>query len=221
MFYDLFTVNKLRYVIASNVMHYPNGLLHPDRILPYHDIVAVINGFCEIYQNDQRFLVRAGDFIILPAEYHHYGLQTSPPNTLLCYMHIKKEDGDMHYTSGEQIPIFKNTDSQVLLPTIIHAQSHLHLIEKFKNLSDKIVSPAPYSKLSAEIELTKLLIDLSSISIKTHLQNADIINSCMNIMRDNTFKLTLDDASKLLNISKSTLTFVKISVYIRLKIKVI
>ncbi len=213
MFYDLFTVDKIRRITASNIMHYPNGFIHPNRVLSCHDIVVIINGFLKVYQKDILFEAKAGDFIVLPAGYNHYGKDSSPENTLTCYVHIAKEDGDNPYTispdtaASYAISQFSGKErcSKVILPTIVHAQNHPELIEQIKKISLESNSYSPYLKTKTDTMMTKFLIDLFIVAMEKYIPKSNIVNQCLSVMQDNVYSLSLEDVARQLNISKSTL----------------
>lgn len=49
--------------------------LHPDRILPReHDLIYMLSGEWELWQEEQVYLLRPGDVILLHGGHHHYGL---------------------------------------------------------------------------------------------------------------------------------------------------
>ena len=77
------------YAIESCDYHtYPTPILHPDRILPFHDLVFVLDGSWEIYQDGEPFLCEAGDAILLAAGHHHYGKVGCAPGTRTIFVHF-------------------------------------------------------------------------------------------------------------------------------------
>jgi len=86
--------------IASVVeagVHTP-GLMrrHADRVLPVHELIAVQSGVLTIAEDDRRFAVRRGEWVLLQAGHRHYGYDDLDDDTWfywLCFGYGQAADG--------------------------------------------------------------------------------------------------------------------------------
>lgn len=85
----------IRHVVAeAGACYYVRGILHPDRILGWHDWVYVLQGGWEILQNGKPYLLAADDLMILQAGQHHTGIVPCEDHTKTYYIHIEPVQGD-------------------------------------------------------------------------------------------------------------------------------
>ena len=68
--------------------------IHPDRIMDEHDLIYMISGEWEIFQDEIAYTIKAGDFLLLFAGLHHYGIKQSSPDVSTYYIHFSKLASD-------------------------------------------------------------------------------------------------------------------------------
>ena len=72
---------------SANYITFINPGLHPDRILPFHDFLYIIDGTWEIIENENVYNLHSDDLIILAANRHHYGKNPCSANNRHMYIH--------------------------------------------------------------------------------------------------------------------------------------
>lgn len=221
MAYDLFDVMHTRRIIGSNLMVFPDGFVHPDRILPYHDIFCVISGEIEMAQDDERFLGQSGDIFVLTAGRHHYGVSRSSKDLQTCYIHILTEDldGKTDLYPQTMVPVFQEhanlftqptedacTQKSVLLPTKVSTGTNGDLIQLIKQISTDYISMSLNQKFYSNLSTTSLLYQMFCTVANETMEENELINTILEIMsQEQDYALTIDEVAKRLFISPSTL----------------
>ena len=101
------------YVQTCNYCHFQQPFIHYDRIMQVHDLIYLVQGSWEIYQEDTPYLMLPGDILCLEAGKHHYGRIPCQPNTKTIFIHLYPAEGDGNAAQ-----------SQIELPTLIHSNAH-------------------------------------------------------------------------------------------------
>jgi AraC-like DNA-binding protein len=81
-------------VVEAGV-HAP-GLMrrHGDRMMPVHELIAVQSGALPIAENERRFLVRRGQWVLLQAGRRHYGYDDLGPDTWFYWVCFRDGPSD-------------------------------------------------------------------------------------------------------------------------------
>ena len=66
-------LNCERAVSMADYSWFKTGILHPDRVMDEHDLVYLLLGSWEIWEDEIPYLLVPGDVILLEAGRHHYG----------------------------------------------------------------------------------------------------------------------------------------------------
>lgn len=77
-----------RTITSANYTTSVNGMVHPDRVLPEHDFLYVLDGEWEIMEEGVRYDMRTDDLLILCAGHHHYGEKLCNPGNRHMYFHV-------------------------------------------------------------------------------------------------------------------------------------
>ncbi|MBQ9765111.1 MAG: helix-turn-helix transcriptional regulator [Lachnospiraceae bacterium] len=77
---------------SANYITCINPMFHPDRIMPYHDFLYIIDGEWEIIEDDVTYKLQTDDLLILVAGRHHYSLKPCSPNNRHMYIHVCESD---------------------------------------------------------------------------------------------------------------------------------
>lgn len=109
-------------------MLYAVPCLHPDRVMAEHDIVYMLEGEWEIWEEEHVYRMMPGDALILSAGRHHYGKLVCAPGTRTLYAHMAALDGDL---PGENV-----APQGICLPTLIHCQGTPGVFQCFMQLVD-------------------------------------------------------------------------------------
>lgn len=133
--YYAFELTSQRRIAEANYNTFVNPLLHPNRVMPQHDFLYILDGDWEIaLENDgdcERFSVQKGDLVILPAQLHHYGTQLCSPNSRNMYLHVESLPGDH---MADQAETHETGQNFVLLPTVIHCGSNIEISKYFSEI---------------------------------------------------------------------------------------
>ncbi len=65
------------------------GIPHPDRVMEEHDLIYLMDGEWEVFEEGTPYLLRAGDVLILTAGRHHYGERPCRDRTRTIYIHAR------------------------------------------------------------------------------------------------------------------------------------
>ena len=63
--------------------------VHPDRTVRYHDLIYIIDGDWEIWQDDIAYTMHAGDVLFLAAGHHHYGTMVCTKEVRTIFTHFE------------------------------------------------------------------------------------------------------------------------------------
>lgn len=98
---------------SANYITCIEPILHPDRILPYHDFLYIIDGTWEIREDENVYNLQTDDLIILAAGRHHFGTRVCSPNNRHMYIHAEE-------TEASQC----RQNRPVTLNTVIHCRNN-------------------------------------------------------------------------------------------------
>lgn len=77
-----------RQITGANYITSVNGMLHPDRILPEHDFLYMLDGEWEICEEDAVYELHTDDLLILASGRHHYGRKLCSRGNRHMYIHV-------------------------------------------------------------------------------------------------------------------------------------
>jgi len=78
---------------SANYITCINPMLHPNRIMEYHDFLYIIEGEWEIIENDIVYNLKSDDLLILSAGRHHYSEKPCSAGNRHMYIHAMTETG--------------------------------------------------------------------------------------------------------------------------------
>ena len=107
MLYTSLNSNCFRKVDMCSKLMFNNTIAHPDRTLPFHDLVYVVSGGFNVIVENELIESREGDIMFLPAYKHHYPHSNNLNNTSCYYI---------HFSSLFSRVISNNTASLAFLP---------------------------------------------------------------------------------------------------------
>lgn len=67
---------------------------HLDRRMDVHDLIYIVSGEWKIAQDEETYVVRAGDVILLAAGHHHYGPVPCDGEVRTIYVHFQAHESD-------------------------------------------------------------------------------------------------------------------------------
>ena len=96
-------LNCERAVSMADYSWFKTGILHPDRVMDEHDLVYLLQGSWEIWEDEIPYLLVPGDVILLEAGRHHYGRAACADNTRTMYFHMSLPYRGVSPEAGEAV----------------------------------------------------------------------------------------------------------------------
>lgn len=90
-----------REINSANYLTSIEGMRHPDRVMPEHDFLYILEGEWEIYEDEVCYKLQKDDLIILRAGRHHYGKKPCTPGNRHMYFHVLPLLGEQEETGGD------------------------------------------------------------------------------------------------------------------------
>lgn len=147
-----------RCIQAANFMYYPEPSIHPDRVMNEHDLIYLIEGEWDIWQDGIRYLMQPGDVLLLAAGRHHYGKTPCAAGTRTMFLHVSADPQD-----GQPLP------GSLVIPTLTKA-SALNLRRGFQRIINEHYSRDSRREIRTAALLDLLLCDLSQSAGDTQEQ---------------------------------------------------
>lgn len=77
-----------RHITSANYITSVNGMVHPDRVLPEHDFLYMLDGTWEVFEDGKKYEMESDDLLILSGGRHHYGEKLCNPGNRHMYFHV-------------------------------------------------------------------------------------------------------------------------------------
>ena len=147
-----YAVDTPRTLDDANHAVFVEGYIHPNRTLPFHDFIYIVNGEWELWQEGVAYTVSSGDVLLLHAGRHHYGLHPCSPGTRTSWLHFHPVAGDAF---GEA-----THDDAVSLPPVIHCQHSSTVKQLFADVISTYLLPEKQSAARISVLLNLLILEL-------------------------------------------------------------
>ena len=191
-----------RKVIIASPSIFSEPTYHPDRVSPeFHDIFYIIEGYWNIFLEDEEINFIPGDIAMLPARRHHYSRQVCKRQTRTIFIHFTPEQSD------QSIMDSTNNDCDLLL-----VQSHSHdngsVLKYFQDILKYFWSDDRYKEQRCSAALYLLLSEISDINRRVNSQKHDkLILDLLNFMTGNPDKFfTITELADKACVSPKSLT---------------
>lgn len=185
-----FGLEEKRKIQAASHCLFDKPILHPDRNMPVHDLVYMVDGEWTVGMGEERFTMKNGDVLILPAGIRHFGIKPCSPNTKTMYFHVYSTVGD-----GSSQP--SSGDGSVILNSLIHCGGDGNIKELFRKI---IRTQGDASVVSAYV--TSLLYELSLISHEASV--ASLARGIHDYITSVDIRVTSAEIAKRFNVSTRT-----------------
>lgn len=201
--YNILALNGFRTVVESSLIVYQNANYHPDRVLPFHDLIFVTGGYFDLYQEGERIRALSGDIAFLSANKHHYPAQISPALTQCCFIHFTSIDGDSLSTN---IP-GNIADNQVCIPSHFRVPDSERVLKMFRIISSTYYSENEYKNKLNHAYLQQLLTEIHiQCSHNVTIFDDNITRYIIDAINDNLHNnLTIDQLARKLGYAPRTL----------------
>ena len=151
-------------ISTCNRNYSKEGIYHPDRILNEYDLLYLLQGSWDIWEDDICYHLKEHQVLLLEPGKHHYSLEKCTPEMKNLYIHFSTlaEDGE---NNNENLCINKLTDCT-------NHHTVLHLFEEIIETYWSDLSASKQLRLGAQLDL--LFAELSDIRNKQQ-KTADIL----------------------------------------------
>lgn len=175
---------------------------HVDRIQDVHDMIYMIEGEWEIYQDGIPYNIKAGDILFLNAGHHHYGLKSCNGIVKTIYIHVNCLPDD---NCG--VNLTQNANSFVF-PAKLSVPTSDSVPSLLKSIVSSYWSNSIYARSQAQAYLTLLFSEISLLSAENNVisDRSVLMDKLIRTMRNSTQHFfSNDELCKLANISRKTL----------------
>jgi AraC-like DNA-binding protein len=135
------------------------GLVHPDRVASFHDLLYIREGGWEVYDDETRYDLAPGDALLLMAGRHHYGTKPCIPGTRWTYVHFDVDPLD-RYLRGRRAKEIDD-DMHVELPVLVRTRRDRAFERQLEDIVGMYGSLLPLNRQRARLLFSELLIDLA------------------------------------------------------------
>ena len=198
------SIEKCRRLQTANYSFFKEPYLHPDRVMPAHDIVLIVAGGWEICEENERFMLGPGDAIFLFAGRRHYGERGCEYGTRTMWVHAYPERDDAFIRTAA---VGRNTDSALYLPTVIRTGGDPRVISLFEGIVQNYWSSSATNRMRSRVLFSELMLELSALAHTAHDPAANAIDYIVNLIEMNPAKnYSIDALAKAVGMNRRTLT---------------
>ena len=175
---------------------------HADRCIDFHDLIYVLEGEWEIYQDETPYLLHKGDLLLLSAGHHHYGLEPCTQRVKTIYVHF---DASEHDECGDD---FTHNGNAFLLPTHLSVPADTQVPYLLKSLLTAYWEKSSYASEKASAYLSLLLCEITRISSGEALfvDKKELVNRMLRTIAANPNRFySINELCELIHVSRKTL----------------
>ena len=197
---SLSSKEKRRVSVCNYNHHYM--VTHPDRVMAEHDLIYMLSGQWEVWQDGTPYLLHEGDILFLSAGHHHYGINPCTEEVNTIYVHLVAFEADL---LREDLAVSKN---EFLFPTHFHVPSDSPIPLLLKQMVTAYWHQNIYTAEQASAYLTLALCEMSLLtSEKAVVAGRDVlISRLMNTIESTPDHFySVDEMCKLINVGRKTL----------------
>ncbi len=144
---------SVRRSISAVYMPINSGVVHSDRVMSEHDLLYVLEGSWEIWQDGIPYTIGKNDILFLHANHRHYGIKPCAQATKLLYIHFS-------YANGDEITDRPKPEN-FNFPVSLNCADIPDIKKYFLRLLDAYWSKTPHSSDKATFFLDLMLCALS------------------------------------------------------------
>lgn len=173
-------LNAMPLVNTANFCRVSRPVLHPDRILPFHVLVYIMQGDMQIIEDDTVYQLVPDSLLFLKSGVHHWGRKKSSPDTAWYYVHFYLPQDDICEAANFQqespnVRTYSPEDysCSIPLPKMLSGLQAGRISEKLKRLTDQFHSPDPYRLAALGPMLGEILLECVKASEYYAFQTPD------------------------------------------------
>lgn len=153
-----------RTITGANYITSVNGMIHPDRILPEHDFLYILDGSWEVLEDGETYELHKDDLLILAAGRHHYGQKYCNPGNRHMYFHVLPTPDESARNKASSLSPAKPDSFCFPCNTLVHCQHDPLVRQYFQELIAAFWSEDPEKKNRLYLLFNLLLCEFSKLS---------------------------------------------------------
>lgn len=160
----LLSLSGRRHVTLCNHNYSHEGVFHPDRIMKEYDLLYMISGTWDIWEDDVCYRLLPEHVLLLEPGRHHYSLTRSSPEMRNVYIHFSRlcDDGI-------------NTPDSLCINKQLDCSNNRFVRHYYEAIIETYWSDVSSRDLRLSSYLWLLLSELSDLSISGHKKNDVLI----------------------------------------------
>ncbi len=191
MYHTLYSTNGHHRLTSANYVTYVTGELHPDRVMDDLDLIYMIDGEWEIWMEEEAYLLRPGEVLLLAPHRHHYGKRPCQAQTKTMYLHVRVDENGQKLSLPAQLDCRQQPYVRTLFAHIVA-------------LHHEPQTPSKDAKLSALLNLLFCeLYDVQNAALS--LDETTVAKAKQLFERRPEYMYSLSELTGLLEISSKTL----------------
>lgn len=197
---NIYNMSTKHRILDTSQVYWPDGLLHPNRVMSVHDWIYTLDGNWVIHQEEETFHIYPDDLLILQAGCHHYGTEPSSKPLRDIWIHLSYNEGD----SASMILPDELPAETVVLDSLYHCQDNPRIKQYFTEICEEYTSASRPYVLSHLAD--SIILELQKMSEETILHSRRFARDIYTLIQDNPSKnYSLDELCETLLTSKRTL----------------
>lgn len=196
------SLEKTPKIQTADYCFFKTGIQHPDRIIKAHDIVYIVDGNWEIWEENTPYLLKQGDVIFLYSGRKHFGKVPCASDTKTRYIHFYPENDD-HYSTN---PNPASTEG-ISIATLTRCGKDDKIRRLFEDVIHLHWSSIKENRMLARIKLEELLISLAKVGNDTEKQRAGSVDYVISLIEQAPHKnFEIDELADKIQVSRRSLT---------------
>ena len=175
-------------------------ICHYDRNLPVHDLIYMMEGEFEIYEEDHVFNIQEGDLLLLYAGHRHFGKKPCSERVKTMFFHIipKQEDRISENINSEEAFVF---------PQKLSIPKSSQIPELLKQCVESYWDGTVFSNIRADAYISLALCEITALAKNDiFLCNDHMIAKILSLLHSTPERFfSVNEMCKMINISPKTL----------------
>ncbi len=175
--------------------YFKDPVPHPDRTIPVHDMIYMVEGEWSIGVEDREYLLKKDRVLILNTGLRHYPLSPCSPHTKTIFLHVYPAPGDAP----------ASWDGAGCIPSMTDCSANPRIKRLFEDLVFFADNPGPESGVIISCMCRLLLAHLSRMSRPTADQDPVLYMAVKNIKETPQRFFTEEELAEIAGVSVKTL----------------
>ncbi|MBS7263113.1 MAG: helix-turn-helix domain-containing protein [Eubacteriales bacterium] len=202
MLLNSFDLTALHPVAHAGSNHFSVGIVHPTRFINEHLFIYMLDGSWELWQDDERYLLKKGDLFIYAANHLEHGKLPCAPGTATIYFHVTGAPTDELVRESDDA----SAPGRVLIPTLMHIAHDPDLLDYFKKMIVIHNSESPNAVYEASSVFNLLVCHLRDFAANNYIRT-DVVDTVLFTIHTHPEKFfSLDELATLSFVSRRTLS---------------